>query len=85
MKIKELLNKMKSIYGIYIIFGISIFIFILALIIHFENKHREYILDSIYDVYPSEVKEIYRYLVGAGCNGDIYFKVELDSGIKETK
>ena len=80
MKIKEYLKKIGLKYGMLIIFLASIVIFVLALILHFENKHREYMLDSIYDVYPSEVKELYRYLVDANCSGDIKFNVQLDSG-----
>ena len=60
----------------------TVVIFIIALIIHLSNKHSEYMLDSMYDVYPSEVKELYRYLVDANCDGDIKFSVELD---EETK
>ncbi|MBR7042200.1 MAG: hypothetical protein IKI04_01735, partial [Bacilli bacterium] len=79
---KKIIDKIKNIsfktFMIVIIIA-TIVIFVIALILHFENKHKEYMLDTMYDVYPSNVKELYRYLVDANCTGDIKFNLELDS------
>ena len=77
-KIKELVKKL----GIkYIILCMVIFVFILALIIYFEAKHRKTTSYDEDNVYPSEVKEIYRYIVDANCNGDLKFDIILDGGV----
>ena len=61
----------------------AVVVFILALMLHLNNKHKAYELDKMYDVYPSEVKELYRYLVDANCDGDLYFNVKLDEDAKK--
>ena len=63
-----------------LIIGLLIVIFILFLVFGKKNEDEDFSLSSIYDVYPSEVRELYKNIVSSNCNGDLIFDLELNSG-----
>lgn len=63
-----------------IIIAIAIVLLILVLLLVFSKKFKDnrFALNSIYDVYPEEVRELYANIVSVSCNGDLRLDVKLN-------
>ncbi len=60
----------------FIILGI---ILIVILVFIFTDRKDKFALNDIYNVYPSEVRELYANLVDVSCSGDMHLDIGLDA------
>ena len=64
-------------YNIYVYISLGVVILIIVGMIILLNKgKKQYELDKIYDIYPSNVKKLYANIVDISCGGDLKFAIE---------
>ena len=77
-KIKSLFKNKYVIIGTIVIVVISI---VVAIIMIVNARKREiFSLNSIFNVYPEEVKELYSNMVSVSCYGDLHFDIKKEDG-----
>lgn len=60
-----------------IVFVLILLVIILVLVLKKDDK---FTLNSIYNVYPEDVKALYSNMVEVSCYGDLHLDIELDNG-----
>lgn len=77
MKIIDKIKKMLGKYNIYVYISLGIVILIIIVMIILLSKGRkQFELDKVYDIYPSNVKKLYANIVDVSCGGDLKFDIE---------
>jgi len=80
-KIKNFFSVKKNIVTVGIIALVIIIVILVAIFARKDHKDK-FALNSIYDVYPEEVRSLYTNMVSVSCDGDLHIDVEL--GAKAT-
>ncbi len=77
-KIKNFLSKKKNLYMVLGIVVILLIVIIVAIVT--KRDKSGFALDTIYDVYPAEVRELYSNMVSVSCDGDLVLGISKDAG-----
>lgn len=79
------MNKLKNFFknkqNIILVTGIFLCIIVVLITVIITNKNtKKFSLNSIYDVYPEEVRKIYSNIVSVSCSGDLYLGIKIENG-----
>ena len=90
-KFKSIVEKIKKFFkvkknrNVAIAIAAIILIVIIVAIITDKARKNRFALNTIYNVYPEEVRELYSNIVEVSCSGDLHLNISLDTGKVELK
>ena len=79
-KIVKLIKKLNKKTWIIIGAVFLVLVVLLILMLTVFNKNNKFALDGIYDVYPEDVRNLYKNVVSVSCTGDLKVNIEIDKG-----
>lgn len=74
---KDFFKEKKNVITLVVVIVLILVVVLVAVLTTREEKVR-FTLNSIYDVYPEEVRELYTNMVSVSCIGDLYLDLEVD-------
>lgn len=77
-QVKHFFSKKKNLYMSLGIVITLVIVLIVALVTN--NEKNKFTLDTIYDVYPASIRELYSNMVSVSCDGDLFLGISKDSG-----